>query len=329
MTKVDLNLLYLRGENARMSLQELAQHIKTTPQRLKYSISVLEKEQILTTPYCLFDYSYFGLILFRVYFKGGYISERDKVGIIEELKQNPYIVSVYELTGEFDLVVEFASPNPSKFNKEVKKIATLIPALNDYKVILNLVTYAYPHQYLAKNPELFSLNVERIIGGDREREEFNPHELQVIKILVNNPTIRYTELASKTGLNVKTAKSILRNLTKRNIIKGFKYVIDTNKLGINTYRLFLKIHNVSLEREAQLMEYMLHNREIVQLHKTVGDWDLELDLHSLDKSRIRFILMQVREEFKDLIERFNLIEFYQYYQKSYLPQFLFKEEGKR
>ncbi|MEK6901435.1 MAG: Lrp/AsnC family transcriptional regulator, partial [Nanoarchaeota archaeon] len=133
----------------------------------------------------------------------------------------------------------------------------------------------------------------------------------------------------RTELNVKTAKSILRNLTKRNIIKGFKYVIDTNKLGISTYRLFLKIHNISLEREAQLMEYMLQNHEIVQLHKTVGDWDLEIDLQALDKNRIRSILMQIREEFKDLVERFNLIEFYQYYQKSYLPQFLFKEEGKK
>ena len=329
MTKVDLNLLYLRGENARMSLLELAQHLKTTPQRLKYSISVLEKEHILTNPYCLFDYSYFGLILFRVYFKGGYISEQDKVHIIEELKQNPYVVAVYELTGEYDLVVEFASPNPSKFNKEVKKIATLIPALNDYKVILNLVTYVYPRQYLAKNTELYSLNMERIIGGDREREEFNPHELQVIKSILSHPTLRYTDLAERTELNVKTAKSILRNLTKRNIIKGFKYVIDTNKLGISTYRLFLKIHNISLEREAQLMEYMLQNHEIVQLHKTVGDWDLEIDLQALDKNRIRSILMQIREEFKDLVERFNLIEFYQYYQKSYLPQFLFKEEGKK
>src|SRR3989338_9837644 len=140
MPKLDLELLYLRGENARIGLQDLSHHLKRTPQRLKYTFSVMEKEGILRDPYCVFDYSYFGLILFRVYFKGGYISEQDKTGIISTLRENPYVISIYELTGEYDLCVEFASPNPSRFNKELKKISNLHATLTDYKIVLNVVT---------------------------------------------------------------------------------------------------------------------------------------------------------------------------------------------
>lgn len=328
MAKIDYNLLYLKAENARTSLKELSNHLKKSPQRLKYSLSVLEKDKVIRDPYCVFDYSYFGLILFRVYFKGGYISDQDKVRIIKELSNNPYVTSIYELTGEYDLAVEFASPNPSKFNKELKRISTLTPTLNDYKIVLNVVTYLYPMHYLTNSQNLHHLNIERIVGGDRERENFNENEMVLIKNMLLNPTMNFTDLAAKSDLNIKTIKSILKNLKKRNIIKSFKYIIDTNSLGINKFRLFLKLHNLSPEREAQLMGYMLNTKEIIQVNKTVGDWDMELDIESPDKTRSRYIIRQVREEFKDLIERFNIIEFYTYYKRSFLPLYLFKEEKK-
>ncbi len=325
MAKLDYDLIYLKSENARISLKNLSKELKKSSQRLKYSLCVLEKEGIITNPYCVFDYSYFGLILFRVYFKGIYVGEHDKAKIISELSNNPYIVAIRSLTGEFDLAVEFASPNPSKFNKELKKIVELNPTLNDYKVILNLVTYIYPKNYLAKKIDISQSNMEKIIGGDREIETFAANELAVIKNLCTAPTARLTALAESSGLNVKTIKSILNNLIKRKIIKGFKYVLDTTKMDISSFRLFLKLHNLSVEREAVLMNYLLSTKEIVQLNKTVGDWDMEIDLEALDKSKIRTIIMQLREEFKDLIEKFNLIEVYDTHSKSYLPPYLFKE----
>lgn len=325
MVKIDKDVVYWLSENAKISLRELSHHLKKTPQRLKYSAFVLEKEGILKNPYCIFDYSYFGLILFRVYFKGGYISEHDKTEIIKELSDNPYITSIYGLTGEFDLGVEFACPNPSKFNKELKIIATLNSKLNDYKILLNLVTRLYPKNYLLSDERLQSLNAERIIGGDRDKENFNKNEMLVMKHLLLYPKSRLTDMAKNTKLNIKTVKSIYEGLKKRHIVKSFKCNLDTDKLGISKYRLFLKLHNISLERENQLMDYVLHKKEIVQLNKTVGDWDMELDIESLDNTKVRNIILKLREEFRDIIERFNLIEFDDYYKRSYLPMYLFNE----
>src|SRR3989344_1213750 len=323
MPKVDHSFVYCRTENARVPLKEIANHLKKSPQRLKYNTSILEKEKIIHAPYCMFDYSYFGLILFHVYFKGGYIGEKDKNKIISELLNNHFITTIYELTGEFDLAVDFLAPNPSRFNKELKKMIWSLPTLNDYKIALNVVSYVYPRHYLTKNSNLHNLYVERIVGGDKEREQFSDSELAIIKHLLHNPVIRYSNLAQSSNLNVKTVKSIIKNLTKRNIIKGFKYNLNKDKLGIIAVRLFLKLHNVGVDRESQLMEFMSSTKEIVQLNKTVGDWDIELDLEAVDRNDIRSILIKLREDFKDLIERFNLIELNNCHKRSYLPKYLF------
>ena len=325
MAKIDHNLVFLRSENARMSFKEIARIVKKSPQLIKYNISVLEKEGILHDPFYIFDYSHFGLIVFRVYFKGVYIKEQDKLRVITELRQNPYVLAIYDLIGEFDLGVEFAAPNPSKFNKEFKKIITANPLLKEYKIVLNIVTHIYPRNYLVNSTELITLYNQKIVGGDREKEQFTPEEMTVLRILLYHPTIRYTSLAKESDLNVKTAKLILRNLTKRNIIRGCKFLIDKTALDITKSRLFLKLHNLDLEHESRFLDYLHDLAGVIQLNKTVGDWDVEIDLESLDKSGVRYIISKLREEFSDLIAGFNLIEVYEYHKRTYLPEYLFKE----
>ncbi|MFH0701317.1 MAG: Lrp/AsnC family transcriptional regulator [Candidatus Woesearchaeota archaeon] len=326
MVKINRDLLYLIAENSRAKIRDLAQLQKGSPQRIKYSLKTLLREGIIYNPYCVFDYSYFGLILFKVYFKGGYISEHDKIEIIKKLSDNNYVVAMYELNGEFDLCIDIESPNPSRFNKELRKVCSLIPSLNNFKMILNLVTHIYPRAYLLKNSNLVSNSEQEIIiGGDREMEVFTENEMRVMKNLLDNPQLRLSHLAKLSGINIKTAATVLKMLRKRKVIKGFKYLIDTNKLGLYKFRLFLNLHNISQERENQMLNYLLRVKEIVQVNKTIGDWSMEVDIESTDKTRVKHVISQLREEFKDLIEYFNIIEFYQYYERTYLPRYMFQQ----
>ena len=323
---IDRDLLFLSGENARGKIKDLALAVKKSPQLVKYSLRTMEEEGQIYLPHCIFDYSYFGLILFRVYFKGGYISEHDKTEIINKLKENKYIVTMYELYGEFDLALEIVSPNPSRFTKELRKVAGLIPTLNNYKILLNVVTHLYPRSYLLKNQELFPHSKEIIVGGDRAIETFTEQEMAVMKCLLARPKIRLTTLAKEANLHVKTVQGALQNLYKRKIIKGYKQLINTDKLEIHKSRLFLRLHNFSQERETDLLNYLSDIKEVVQVNKTVGDWNMEIDIESFNNTKVRYIVLQIRERFKDIIETFNTTEFFQYYTKSYLPRYLFEQE---
>ena len=330
MVKTDKELLFLYSENARVKIRELANLLKKSSQRLKYNVKTLEKDKLVFNPYTVIDYSFFGLLLFKVYFKGGYTSEKNKNAILQKLREHPYIVSIYELDGAFDLVIEIEAPNASRFNKELRRITDNAPTLNNYKIILNVVTHIYPRTYLLKHSPLVNdltgkFGRDTVVGGDRQIEDFSKSETAVLYYITLNPKTRLTKLAQQTGMNIKTANSILKKLTQRKILKGYKHLIDTTSLGIHKHRLFLKLHNLSQERETQLMEHIIGTPEIVQINKTVGDWDMELDLESFDKSRIRYLTVQLREEFGELIETFDIMEFYHYHKKNFLPNYLLEE----
>ncbi|MBW3012267.1 Lrp/AsnC family transcriptional regulator [Candidatus Woesearchaeota archaeon] len=329
MSEIKRELIYLYSEDARIKIKEIASMLKKSSQRVKYSLKVLEKDNIVHNPFSVFDYSYFGLLLFRVYFKGAYISERQKNEIIKELRNNSYVVAVYELGGEFDLVIEIQSPNALRFNKVLKKLSDDIPTLTHYKISLNVVTYLYPRACLVDDEYVKSKVPEQIIvGGDRAVEKFSKNELQIMQNLLDNPKIRIMTLAKAVGRNVKTVSTVLDTLKQKKIIKGSKHLVDTNKLGLHKFRLFIKLRNLSTERENQLREYLLKTKEIVLANRTVGDWDIEIDLESISKTRIRQLTLEIRENFKDVIESFNIMEFFQYYKRAYLPKYYFEQDHK-
>lgn len=319
MQKIQYKLLYYISENARLSLTESGKLMRQSPQRLKYGIEKLKSDGILGEAYTVFDYSYLGLLLFRVYFKGAYIRETDKQRVISKLQDVPYVTSIYEMMGEYDLVVEFLCPNPSKFNKEIKNAITLLPKPSDHKIILNLVTYICPRNYLVSRGKYF----EKIIGGDREIIEFSENEKKVMKCLLEEPTANISNISKTSGLAARTVKNIINELTDRKMMRGFKHIVNPNQLGVTRSRLFLKLHNITPEREQDLVNLLLKRNNIIQINKTIGDWDMEIDLESYEKGQTRFIIMKIKDEFQDLIESFNLIQFDQYFKRSYLPKFVF------
>lgn len=331
MANSDKELIFHCSENGRVKIKELSSKLGKSSQRLKYNLETLERDRIIYNPYTLIDYSLFGLLLFRVYFKGCFMSEKEKNNVFKKLEEYTSVIAIYELEGEFDLVIEMEAPNPSRFNKELKNIITEIPILNNYKIVLNIVTHIYPRNYLLKDDmeELSGkrLSKDIIVGGDRKIGKFDKNELKIIKSILLKPKIRLTDLAQETGLNIKTVASTLRNLEKRTIIKGYKYIINTDKLGINKYRLFLKLRNLSKEKEIELGNYLVKTPEIIQMNKTVGDWDMEIDLEALNKNKIRGLILNLREAFIDIIEDFNSMEFYEYSKKTFLPLYIFEEEN--
>jgi DNA-binding Lrp family transcriptional regulator len=326
MHRPNLDIAFLYSENARAKIKDIAQVLKKSSQRVKYNIDVLEKESIVQLPHALLDHSYLGLLLFRVYFQGGYISEEDKTEIIRKMKENQYVTSVYEMGSGYDLVVELISPNPSRFNKEIKKLTSYVPSLNTYTAVLNIVTHVYPRLFISGVP--VDVPKEIIIGGDRVIENFTETERSVLRCLIEDPKQGLSTLAKKAGIHQKTVNATLRSLKIKKILKGYKFVLNSKKLGIRKFRLFISLHNISQEREDKLINFCLRTEEVVQLNKTIGDWDIEIDIAGFSEERIRQVTMRMRQDFKDLIQSFDVVEVYSFHKKSYLPMFIWSDRPK-
>ena len=113
---IDKDLIFFYGEDIRTSIKKIAEILNKSSQRIKNSISSLEKKGIVHNPYLIIDYAHFGFLLFRTYFSGAYLSEKERSMIIEQMTKNNRVIALYELDGEYDLVIEILAKNPTRFN---------------------------------------------------------------------------------------------------------------------------------------------------------------------------------------------------------------------
>jgi len=323
INKINKRLLYLYGEDCRTSLSKIAKKIHKSPQLVKYTINRLEKEGIIPFYYTIIDYACFDMLLFKVYFMGGCSTSSELKLLIKKLIQNPYVTSVYETGGQYDLLVEFMAQNPSKFNKELKLLIKEHGELNNYDVIINIVSHLYQREYLAlknKKQDEFFLPNKIVVGGDRNKIILSNNEKKVLSTLVRNPKIRLTSLASNLRINIKTVISAMKSLESKKVIRAYRSALNMQKCNLIKNKITLKLHNINIKKERKMLNFCLNNPNIVKFSKTIGEWDVEIDVETSSPTEFREIYLKIREEFKEVIRLFNSYRIYSIFKHSYLAE---------
>jgi len=323
VNKINKRLLYLYGENCRISLSKIAKKIHKSPQLVKYTVNRLEKEGIVPFYYTIIDYACFDMLLFKVYFMGGCSTSSELKLLIKKLMQNPYVTSIYEIGGQYDLLVEFMAQNPSKFNKELKLLIKEYGELNNYDVIINIVSHLYPRAYLMpSNGKVkdFLLPSQIVVGGDRNKIALNNNEERVLSTLVRNPKIRLTSIASNLKINIKTVIAAIKSLESKKVIRAYKFALDMQKCNLIKNKITLKLHNIDIKKEKKMLNFCLNNPNIVKFSKTIGEWDVEIDVETSSPTEFREIYLKIREEFKEVIRSFNSYRIYKLFKHNYLAE---------
>lgn len=82
------------------------------------------------------------------------------------------------------------------------------------------------------------------------------------------------QLSRKIKLSKDGIKYRIKRLQHEGIIKYFYAVINNGKLGFINFRLFLKLYNLSPEKEKEIINYLLKNENLTWLVQVDGEWDL-------------------------------------------------------
>ena len=184
-------------------------------------------------------------------------------------------------------------------------------------------SHLFPRYYLSKDINSVIKN-EIIIGGDKKPFKPTDDEAKFLETLADNPKAKISSISKITGLSKRACRIIFNKLTKLEIICGVKALVNTQLLGIQRSRLFLKLRAVSPEEEKKMIRYFRTKKEVIHVHRTVGDWNLELDVEAKTKEIIRKMTIDMREKHGDIIEGFNIIDFHGYYYRRYIPKWIKK-----
>jgi len=310
--------------DARTPLSHFGRRIKKSQQQISYTVGSLLKKGIIQNFYTLMDYSKLNILLFRVYFKVNYVNEKKLEELIDHLVKNGYTSWVCSCGGRYDLISTFFAYNPSQFNKVLHSIMEKFPEqIDSYSVLTTVVRRRFGRKYLFKN---YSTIQQIILGGDRKPASLDDIDLKILDELSEDARKNSVIIGNKLGISPKTVISRIRKLKDTKVIMGFKPSFDLSSIGYHSRMMVLKYYRLSKDAEDNLINYLKTHPNILSLIKTLGEWDIEIEVEAQNDKDMRKIEIELRQRFPLLIRQIENIPLYKTYKITYFPKFLLKEE---
>jgi len=122
LDSIDIQIIRALEEDSRVSLRKLAQRVGVTPNILHNHVEALEKEGVILGYVPVVDAAKMGYALtaiIMIQIEGGHILE-----VENQIAKENNVLSVYDITGEYDAVVFAKFRDNSSLNAFLKKLLT-------------------------------------------------------------------------------------------------------------------------------------------------------------------------------------------------------------
>ncbi|MBU0536714.1 MAG: Lrp/AsnC family transcriptional regulator [Nanoarchaeota archaeon] len=312
--------------DSRVPFSRFARKIGKSQQVISYTVTSMIERKVIRKFYTIIDYSKLDILNFRVYFKVSYINKEKIEELVEFLVSETHTSWIATCGGRYDIICTFMALNPSQFNKTLRNIMQRFPEqLQNYIVLTTVVNRIFGRKYLFKNASIIP---EIIVGGDRRPEKIDALDMEILDEIAEDARKNSVAISSKVDLTSKSVIERIKKLQERLIIRGFRPLLDLRKMGYLSNILLIKYHNISVDMETDLIEFLKAHPNIASIVKTLGEWDIEIYLETPDQEGFRKVEMEIRQRFAALIQEIESVPLYKTHKVNYFPKFLIKDKNK-
>jgi len=151
-------------------------------------------------------------------------------------------------------------------------------------------------------PELVGVprSLELLYG---EKVKLDEKDKEILIILAQNGRASTVKIAKEVGLSRDAVKYRIDKMIREKVIQGFVAVMNPPKIGLPFYsNVHISLLNLNPEREEKLINYIRAAPYIVYATKTMGRYDISLEIFSKHPGHLDEILGKIREKFSDIIK---------------------------
>jgi len=128
----------------------------------------------------------------------------------------------------------------------------------------------------------------------QRRRGIGEKEINVLKMLVENGRVTYTEIAKKLGMSPAGVMKKVKKLEDAGIVKGYTALIDHSKLGKPyKYMVFLKGEAGKTASIARKLKEVLGS-SVLEIHRITGIYDIIIKLIAKEGDELTELLAKIQ-----------------------------------
>ncbi len=278
--------------------------MRLSPEAVAYRIRRLEKERVIRKYIALSHFAKMDRTHFKLYLCYGSITPKKRQEIIAYLLKIPQLGWLASAEGLFDLMISLRFKNYFEFEDfKDSFFAKFGEHIHDTKFAILTEAVTKPRYYLL--PKTPSKMISFSHCNNAPPADIDETDRTVIAALNTGARDSYLELSKKTGLSPRLLAYRKQQLEKKGVLVGYKLAINYRELGYHFFKCFIAFKSHEPKRLATLRAYVQEHKNIIYWIKTIGSWDVELELEAESIEECYKIMQDIRDTFSDIISTFN------------------------
>lgn len=130
---------------------------------------------------------------------------------------------------------------------------------------------------------------------------------RILSELDNSPNISLSQLAKKCKISPQVCEYRLKHLVEEKIIYRFYTLIDAGKLGFTSFRIHIKLKNISEENYTKFAKHLFENYPTFWIGFVSGNFDIIADIFAKNPNEFELLLSRIIEENKQFIYSYEIM----------------------
>ncbi len=298
LDKKDRDLLTLLYIDSRASFTEMGKKLRLSSSTVERRMRRLQESGVITLLFANVNFAKLGLKSYRLYFRFDVMDAKTEKEMLFLFSTIPNTLWGVVCEGEYDVIWRIVVRDEI----DVEDTMNLVTERFGTRIIEKAVATTTYQTYLSWN---------RAFGGVRkpefplqragEIERPDGIDMRILAALYGDARATTVELATLVGLTPDAVNYRMRRLSEKGLILGYTAWYDSKKLGLEYYKILFGFRGMTAEKEKKFLDFCLEHDSVIFLNKTIGSWDIEVDVIVEDVAELDGFLLEIKTKFGHMI----------------------------
>ncbi len=315
----DKKILYELDINARQSASEIGKKVGLSKQVVTYRINKLIETGVIQKFYAVYNTSKLGFTTYKIFLRLQNVDLQKQNEIIEYIKNHQNVQFFISCDGMFDLVFNVLAKTASGLYDILKELENNYGNyIAERELIIMVFSSFFFRDYLIdKSSE--QIRKPMYFGSKPEAIELDEINKKILHYLGIGARMSIVEIANKIGISPDTIAIRIKKLEKAQIIHNYILLPNFSLLNQTSYKILFSLHNLNEQREKSLFQYCRAQPNIWFHSKSLGRWNLEINMDVDNANQFRQIMMEIKSQFSDIIKEYNTLQISKVHKFNFYP----------
>ena len=302
---IDRRILYRLDQNSRATYSELGRQLRLRPETARYRVERLRDDGMIIKCMPIVDVARLGLAQYKVWLRLQSITEKQADDVVSFLTAHPRVSWIVRAEGQFDVGFAVCTSLVTELYAVIEQLIARYSAFITRKSFyINVLAEYLSRDYLI-GAESRANTASRTYASVGKPVELDDLGWQILQELVSDCRISSADLAKRLFKEGKTATQLtpeaiaarIKKLQQLGIVTGYTVVLNHSSLDQTHFKVFIYLNRLHKGEIESFVEYCKTRPNVVYVIRTLGEWDIELDIEVSDLKQYRTTMMEVTRKF--------------------------------